>query len=65
MTNLTQVITGLIVEVQQNNLYTIIINGVEYSQVPSLNQAVYEVNNTVKVIIPQGQFTNIFILGKI
>ena len=62
----TESITGLVASVPSNNSgYGVKINGVTYTHVPSLGATNYNVNDTVIVIIPNGQYNNMYILGKL
>lgn len=45
--------------------YTVEINEKLYPNVLALNSVSLSVNNTVKVMIPNNQYSNMFILGKI
>ena len=52
--------TARIVEIK-NELYTVEINGVQYSGIDTIG-GTCSVNEMVKVVIPQGQYNNMFIL---
>ena len=55
---------GLITDVDlETNTYTIIINGHEYSGIMSMIRA--NISDTVVVMCPQNQFSQMFIYGKI
>ena len=53
--------TGKIVEVVEDGGYTVEINGVQYSDIDTIGGEC-TLNEMVKVIIPQGQYNNMFIL---
>ena len=53
--------TGKIVEVVEDGGYTVEINGVQYSDIYTIGGEC-TLNEMVKVIIPQGQYNNMFIL---
>jgi len=44
--------------------YTVIINGKTYTSIPSLNAVSFSVNDIVWITAPQGNFAQMFILGK-
>ena len=52
--------TARIVEIK-NELYTVEINGVQYSGIDTIG-GTCSVNEMVRVVIPQGQYNNMFIL---
>ena len=56
----TQIYTGVIKSFGVNG-YTVLLNGVEYPNVPSKGS--FLTNETVKVVIPNNQFSNMFILS--
>ncbi len=45
--------------------YSIKLDGVTYANIKVLNGESLSVNNTVVVCIPQGNYNNMFILGKL
>lgn len=46
--------------------YTVLINGKEYTKVPALNNGIpLLVGDTVEIMIPNGQFSQMFIMGKL
>ena len=53
--------TGKIVEVVEDGGYTVEINGVQYSDIDTIGGEC-ALNEMVKVVIPQGQYNNMFIL---
>lgn len=53
--------TGKIVEVVEDGGYTVEINGVQYSDIDTIGGECV-LNEMVKVVIPQGQYNNMFIL---
>lgn len=53
--------TGKIVEVVEDGGYTVEINGVQYSDIDTIGGDC-TLNEMVKVVIPQGQYNNMFIL---
>lgn len=53
--------TGKIVEVVEDGGYTVEINGVQYSDIDTIGGEC-TLNEMVKVVIPQGQYNNMFIL---
>lgn len=55
--------SATIVEVLDNYKYNIRLNDVIY-QTYSCNELTYKVNDVVLVTVPQGQFSNMFIIGK-
>ena len=57
--------TARVTAYSANNGHTVKLNGEEYTFVMSLNATVYSVNDTVLVTIPNGQYNNMFILGKL
>lgn len=60
----TRIENGLIKAVTLDG-YTVEINEKLYPNVLVLNSVSLSVNNTVKVMIPNNQYSNMFILGKI
>ena len=56
----TQVYTGL-VKASGVDGYTISLNGVEYANIPS--KGTFLTNDTVRVVIPNNQYSNMFILS--
>lgn len=57
--------TARIVEVQSGNRYKIMINNVSYGNIRTLNGDTFQVNETVKIMIPQSNYNQMFILGKL
>ena len=57
----TQIYTGLI-KASGVDGYTIDLNGVEYTNVPS--EGSFSTNDTIKVVIPNNQPSNMFILAE-
>lgn len=53
--------TGKIVEVVEDGGYTVEINGVRYSDIDTIGGKC-ALNEMVRVVIPQGQYNNMFIL---
>ena len=53
--------TGKIVEVVEDGGYTVEINGVQYSDIDTIGGEC-TLNEMVRVVIPQGQYNNMFIL---
>ena len=53
--------TGKIVEVVEDGGYTVEINGVQYSDIDTIGGEC-ALNEIVRVVIPQGQYNNMFIL---
>lgn len=53
--------TGRIVEVVEDGGYTVEINGIQYSDVDTIGGEC-TLNEMVRVMIPQGQYNNMFIL---
>ena len=53
--------TGKIVEVVEDGGYTVEINGVQYSDIYTIGGKC-TLNEMVRVVIPQGQYNNMFIL---
>ena len=53
--------TGKIVEVVEDGGYTVEINGVQYSDIDTIGGKC-ALNEMVRVVIPQGQYNNMFIL---
>ena len=53
--------TGKIVEVVEDGGYTVEINGVQYSDIYTIGGKC-ALNEIVRVVIPQGQYNNMFIL---
>ena len=60
----TIVPTGLIVASTDDG-YTVRVGSIEYTNVPTLSETNHVTNDTVKVCIPSGQYSNMFILGKL
>ena len=60
----TIVPTGLIVASTDDG-YTVRVGSIEYTNVPTLSETNHVANDTVKVCIPSGQYSNMFILGKL
>lgn len=59
-----KVYTGVIKTVNDDNTYDLTIGGNLYKGVPSMFKASFVENDTVKVVSPQNQMSNIFIFGK-
>lgn len=53
--------TARIVNIQEDGFYTINLNGVEYKNINTIG-GTCKINEMVKVMIPQGQYNNMFIL---
>lgn len=65
MSGVTQILTGVITNVNvSEGLYSVVINGNTYTEVSSITDTL-SVGVTVKVVIPQGQYNQMFILGYI
>lgn len=63
--NSTLILTGTILEADRGeNTYTVSINGNSYKDIPTLTD-ILDIGLTVKVIVPQGQYNQMFILGYI
>lgn len=67
----TQIRSALIKTVNVDRTYDVIMDTQEYPRVSAMNIDIYNycgypyaVNNTVRVVIPNGQMNNMFILGK-
>lgn len=58
-----QTLTGVVKEVKEDNLYDVYLGGILYTNVPSIFMGL-EVNNTVKIKVPQGQYSQMYIEGK-
>ena len=54
--------SGVIISYRGNDRYNVQINGTQYDNVPSM-QSDLEIYSTVKIVIPQGNMNNMFILG--
>ena len=54
-----------IVKSVNNSKCTVVINQIEYTNIPKLEYATVTVNDVVKVVIPQNNYSNMFILGKL
>lgn len=59
-----RVYTGIIKRVNSDNTYVVTISGNNYDNVPTIVDGI-GINNTVKVMFPQNQASQMFILGKI
>lgn len=55
--------TGLIKEVKEDNLYDALIQGKIYTNIPSLFTGL-NINETVKIKVPQNQYSQMYIEGK-
>ncbi len=44
---------------------TVVINQIEYTNIPKLDYVTVNVNDVVKIVIPQNNYSNMFILGKL
>ena len=67
----TRIRTALIKTVNTDRTYDIIMDTQTYPRVSAMNIDIYTycgypyaVNNTVRVVIPNGQMNNMFIMGK-
>jgi len=60
----TRFVTGIVEEIKIDG-YTVKINGTSYTKLMVLNGVSLSVNNTVQVVIPNNQDSNMFILGKL
>lgn len=58
-----QTLTGVIKNVKEDNLYDVSIDGRLYNNIPSIFKG-FTANNTVKIKVPQGQFSQMYISGK-
>lgn len=58
-----QTLTGVIKNVKENNLYDVLIGGKLYSNIPSIFKG-FSINDTVKIKVPQNQFSQMYISGK-
>ncbi len=56
-------LTGIIKNVKEDNLYDVIIDGYLYTNIPSIFTGLTN-NNTVKIKVPQGQYSQMYIEGK-
>ena len=54
--------TAIIKNVNSDGTYNISLNGVKYYNVPTCMGGTCRVNETVRVTVPQGNISNIFIL---
>lgn len=63
--SITSIETGLIVSTGTEEGYKIKLNNLAYDNIKALNGAIFGVNDTVKVVIPNGNYNEMFILGKI
>lgn len=45
------------------NIYTVLINGVKYENIPAKHKLVYKLNDTVRILIKNGNWKNKFIDG--
>lgn len=57
--------TARIMEVRVGNKYKIMINSIAYDNVCALSGNTFKKNETVKVVVPQGNYNQMFILGKL
>lgn len=55
--------TGLIKEVKEDNLYNVLIQGKIYTNIPSIFDGL-NINETVKIKVPQNQYSQMYIEGK-
>lgn len=56
--------TALVTKVNSNGTYAVLLNGVEYNHIKTIGGTCY-VNETVKVLVPQNNYNNMFILKAI
>lgn len=56
--------TGLILNIKEDNLYDVLVQGKKYTNVPSMFKGI-KVNDTVKIKSPQNQYSNMYIEGKL
>ena len=56
--------TALVTKVNSNGTYAVSLNGVEYNHIKTIGGTCY-VNETVKVLVPQNNYNNMFILKAI
>jgi hypothetical protein len=63
--NITAIETGLIVSTGTDEGYKVKLNNLTYDNIKALNGAIFGVNDTIKVVIPNGNYNDMFILGKI
>ena len=65
-TRATQIYTGIITAVDYGeNTYSLTINGNIYTNIPTLTSEKLTPNMAVKVVVPQGQYNQMIILGYI
>lgn len=57
--------TAIILEVKAGNFYKIKFNNIVYDNIRTLSGNTFTVNETVKVLIPQNNYNQMFILGKL
>ena len=60
----THIYTGLIIASTADG-YTVRVGNTEYTNVGTLSETSHVANDTVKVCIPNNQYNNMFILGKV
>lgn len=53
---------GLIVSVDEHSFYSVLVGGITYQRVTAINGD-YVINQSVKVIVPQGQYNLMYIVG--
>lgn len=59
-----KIVTGVINSVNGNKC-TVTINQIEYTNIPKLSNVTVTTNDVVKIMIPQNNYSNMFILGKL
>lgn len=57
--------TARVLSAQSDGTYTIMLDGNQLSGIVCLKGSTYAANDIVKVVIPESQSSNMFILGKI
>lgn len=57
--------TGRVAVVEGKNLYTVEINGKLMTGVPTISTTPFTVNQIVKVLIPENQYSNMYIIGQL
>lgn len=58
-------VVGGVIKASTPTGYTVTIGNIDYPNVPTLSSTSHSINDTVKVMIPNNQYNNMFILGKV
>lgn len=56
---------AIVTNINSNGTYSVKINNIEYKNIRALSHLSVEINDSVKVTVPQNNYNYMFILGKL